>query len=215
MRGETTISVRAQLAGLPAAHRRVHAERLRLVARREHDAPADDDRPSPAARGCRAARPTRRRSRGRRGGSSPRLGRTYVRRWYPADDDRHRGRRGDLRRDGRSRPRPPARADRREGASSRRTPAAVGWPVRGPRGLRAVRRRAHRHHHLGGDARRAVHGRRRRDPGGPHAGHRERERQAVRHRRGASLDDPGRQSGDGLTSRSTRPAMLAVLGVEA
>ncbi len=36
--------LRAEEARLPSAHRRVHAERLRLVARREHDAPAHDHR---------------------------------------------------------------------------------------------------------------------------------------------------------------------------
>ena len=37
--------LRAQPPRLRAAHRRPHAERARLVARREHDAPADDHRP--------------------------------------------------------------------------------------------------------------------------------------------------------------------------
>ncbi len=36
--------LRAQLAGLTSAHRRAHPVRLRLVAGREHDAGADDDR---------------------------------------------------------------------------------------------------------------------------------------------------------------------------
>ena len=63
--------VRAEPPRLPAAHRRAHAERLRLVARGEHDAAADDHRPAAQRAGRRAARPTRRTSRGRRGGSSP------------------------------------------------------------------------------------------------------------------------------------------------
>ena len=46
MRGGTTIALRAQPARLPAAHRRAHAARPRLVARREHDAAADDHRPA-------------------------------------------------------------------------------------------------------------------------------------------------------------------------
>ena len=64
--------VRAQPARLPAAHRRADAERLRLVARREHDPAADDHRPAAQRADRRAARPTRRTRRGRRAGSSPR-----------------------------------------------------------------------------------------------------------------------------------------------
>ena len=46
----TTIASRAQAPRLPAAHRRAHAERLRLVARGEHDAAADDHRAAAQAR---------------------------------------------------------------------------------------------------------------------------------------------------------------------
>jgi hypothetical protein len=41
---------RAQPPGLGPAHRRAHAARLGLVARRQHDPAADDDRPPPQAR---------------------------------------------------------------------------------------------------------------------------------------------------------------------
>ena len=46
MRGGDDDRVRAQPARLPAAHRRPDAERLGLVARREHDPAADDHRPA-------------------------------------------------------------------------------------------------------------------------------------------------------------------------
>ena len=65
--------VRAQPPGLAPAHGRAHPERLGLVARGQHDAAADDHRPAAQRAGRRAARPTRRTSRGRRAGSSPRL----------------------------------------------------------------------------------------------------------------------------------------------
>ncbi len=68
--------LRAQLARLPPAHRRADAERLRLVARGQHHAAADDRPAGRAAAARRAARPTRRTSRGRRAGS-----RTHVRLW--------------------------------------------------------------------------------------------------------------------------------------
>ena len=61
--------VRAQPSRRRAAHRRAHAVRLGLVARREHDPATDDDRPAAQARARRAARPTRRTSRGRHAGS--------------------------------------------------------------------------------------------------------------------------------------------------
>ncbi len=46
IRGEHDDGVRAQPAGLASAHRGAHAVGLRLVARREHDAAADDHRPA-------------------------------------------------------------------------------------------------------------------------------------------------------------------------
>ena len=70
--------MRAAAAGLAQRHRRMHAERARLVAGRRHDPPPSRPgrrRRSPAcraARGGRAARPPRRTRRGRRGGSSGR-----------------------------------------------------------------------------------------------------------------------------------------------
>ena len=45
-RGGTTTRPRAHPPGQPAAHRRAHPVGLRLVARREHDPAAHDDRPS-------------------------------------------------------------------------------------------------------------------------------------------------------------------------
>ena len=71
--GRDLDQVRAHLPGLAAAHRGVDPERLRLVARGEHDPAADDDGLAPEPRDRRAARPTRRTSRGPRGGSWPRF----------------------------------------------------------------------------------------------------------------------------------------------
>ena len=50
MRGGTTIACGQSAARLRPAHRRAHAARLRLVARGEHDAAADDHRPAPQPR---------------------------------------------------------------------------------------------------------------------------------------------------------------------
>ena len=51
MRGDDHDRLRAQLARLAAAHRGADAERLRLVARGEHDAAAHDRRACPRRRG--------------------------------------------------------------------------------------------------------------------------------------------------------------------
>ena len=64
--------IRAQVARLPASHRRADPAGLRLVARRQHHAAADDDRPAAKFRARRAARPTRRTRRDRRAARSPR-----------------------------------------------------------------------------------------------------------------------------------------------
>ena len=79
IRGDTTTARGHRPARLRRAHRRAHAERLRFVARGEHDS---HRRRSPAGRagaGRRAAPPTRRTRRGRRAESSPLRTRTYVR----------------------------------------------------------------------------------------------------------------------------------------
>ena len=58
MRGGTTTASRAEAASLAAAHRRLHAAGLGLVARGEDDARADDDGPAaqlrlvPLLHGC-------------------------------------------------------------------------------------------------------------------------------------------------------------------
>ncbi len=58
-RGATTIAWGHSRRACAAAHRRAHAVRLGLVARRQHDPAADDDRPARAGAGRPAARRTR------------------------------------------------------------------------------------------------------------------------------------------------------------
>ena len=67
-RGGTTIAPGQSCLRRPPAHRGLDPERLRLVARGRHHAAAHDHRLAAAAAGCRAARPTRRTSRGPREG---------------------------------------------------------------------------------------------------------------------------------------------------
>ena len=79
MRGGTTIACGQSRFACRPPIAVSHAERLRLVAGRQHDAAADDRPACRAAAGRRAARPRRRTSRGPRGGCSPRPTRTHVR----------------------------------------------------------------------------------------------------------------------------------------
>ena len=70
-RGSTTTAHGHSLPGLTPAHRGADPERLGLVARGQHDPAADDHGPAAQAGDRHAARPTRRRRRDRRAGSSP------------------------------------------------------------------------------------------------------------------------------------------------